>query len=69
MIQSQVLRGISTVSFYADNHEAATKWYSEFLSMKPYFIVPGYSEFRIGDYQHELGIMTNAHYLEILNQK
>lgn len=63
------LRGLTTVSFYASNLEEATKWYSEFLNMTPYFSVPGYVEFRIGDYQNELGIMTNKHYVEVLNNK
>lgn len=61
MAQSQVLRGLSTISFYATDHAAATKWYSEFLGVEPYFNVPGYSEFRIGDYQHELGIIDSAY--------
>ena len=55
------LRGLSTVSFYADNHEEAKKWYSEILGMDPYFNVPGYSEFRLGDYQHELGIIDGKY--------
>lgn len=51
------LRGLATVNFYASDLEAAKKWYTEFLGMEPYFNVPGYSEFRIGDYQQELGII------------
>ena len=61
MAQPPVLRGLSTISFYATDHEAAKKWYSEFLGVEPYFNVPGYSEFRIGDYQHELGIIDSAY--------
>lgn len=57
METKHVLRGLATVSFYAANHEEAKKWYSEFLGMEPYFNVPGYAEFRIGDYQQELGII------------
>lgn len=53
------LRGISTISFYADNLEVAQKWYSKILGMEPYFKVPGYIEFRLGDYQHELGIIDS----------
>lgn len=60
MKNPQVLRGLATISFYAKDHEVAKKWYSEFLGMEPYFNVPGYSEFRIGDYQHELGIIDSA---------
>ncbi|WP_067151465.1 VOC family protein [Pseudotamlana agarivorans] len=55
------LRGLATISFYADNHEEAKKWYSEILGMEPYFNVPGYSEFRLGDYQHELGIIDGKY--------
>lgn len=51
------LRGLSTVSFYADDHEKAKNWYSEILGIEPYFNVQGYVEFRLGDFQHELGII------------
>ncbi len=57
MANEPALRGIATINFYATDHEAARKWYSEFLGVEPYFNVPGYSEFRIGDYQHELGLI------------
>ena len=62
MVKPQVLlRGLSTVNFYAADHTAAKKWYSELLGIEPYFNVPGYCEFRIGDYQHELGIIDSAY--------
>ncbi len=61
MINSAGLRGLATVNFYATDHAAAKKWYSEFLGIDPYFNVPGYSEFRIGDYQQELGIIDAAY--------
>lgn len=57
MENAHVLRGLATIIFYAKDHEAAKKWYSEFLGVEPYFNVPGYTEFRLGDYQHELGII------------
>lgn len=57
MTNAAVLRGLATVNFYATDHEAAKKWYTEFLGIEPYFNVPGYTEFRIGDYQQELGII------------
>ena len=60
MTTSHLLRGLATISFYATDHAAAKKWYSELLGMEPYFNVPGYSEFRVGDYQHELGIIDSA---------
>ncbi|MFB2597049.1 VOC family protein [Herbiconiux sp. P17] len=52
-----MLRGLSTVSFYAPDLDAAEKWYSEVLGLPAYYHVPGYTEFRIGDYEHELGII------------
>lgn len=55
------LRGIATVSFYAADLEAAQKWYAGFLGIEPYFNVPGYCEFRIGDYQQELGIIDSRY--------
>ncbi|MEO6330132.1 MAG: VOC family protein [Ginsengibacter sp.] len=58
-MDKQTLRGLSTIGFYATDHEGAKKWYSEFLGVEPYFSVPGYVEFRIGDYQHELGIIDS----------
>ncbi|WP_431949578.1 VOC family protein [Nocardia lijiangensis] len=57
-----MLRGMATVSYYADDLEAAKNWYAEFLGVEPYYHVPnGYYEFRIGDYQHELGIINRAY--------
>lgn len=61
MAKSHVLRGLATVTFYATDHEAAKKWYSEFLGIAPYLDFPGYYEFRIGDYQHELGIIDGRY--------
>lgn len=57
MTQQQTLRGFATSSFYAADLESAKKWYSELLGIDPYFERPGYIEFRIGDYQHEMGII------------
>lgn len=52
-----MLRGFATVSYYAADLEAATAWYAEMLGVEPYFRRPGYVEFRVGDFQHELGII------------
>jgi predicted enzyme related to lactoylglutathione lyase len=57
-----MLRGLSTVNFFADDVPAAVAWYTELLGAEPYFAReiegrPAYVEFRIGDYQHELGIV------------
>jgi predicted enzyme related to lactoylglutathione lyase len=56
-----MLRGIATISFWAEDHAAAKAWYSELLGMQPYFDKPGYFEFRIGDYQHELGVIDSRY--------
>ena len=58
-MDKQIVRGLATISFYAADHERAKEWYSAFLGLDPYFAVPGYVEFRIGDYQHELGIIDS----------
>jgi predicted enzyme related to lactoylglutathione lyase len=61
-----MLRGLSTVTFWADDLEAATRWYTEMLGVEPYFnsadrgMGPGYVEFRFGDYQHELGLIDRS---------
>jgi catechol 2,3-dioxygenase-like lactoylglutathione lyase family enzyme len=77
-----MVRGFATINHWTDDLEAARGWYAELLGVEPYFERPGpdgrlaYAEFRIGHYQHELGlvdpfgnvlgIMHNPHYLEIL---
>jgi predicted enzyme related to lactoylglutathione lyase len=60
-MKSKTLRGLTTVTFYADDVKAARIWYSDLLGITPYFALPdadnpAYIEFRVGDYQHELGI-------------
>lgn len=56
-----MLRGVATISFYAADHDAAKRWYAEVLGFEPYFTMPGYAEFRIGDYGHELGIIDSRY--------
>ena len=51
------IRGLATINFYAKDHDSAKKWYSELFGIEPYFSVPGYFEFRLGDYQQELGFI------------
>jgi predicted enzyme related to lactoylglutathione lyase len=61
--KGKFLRGFATISFHADDLAAARKWYSELLAIEPYFNAPGpdgkpaYLEYRVGDYEHELGII------------
>jgi predicted enzyme related to lactoylglutathione lyase len=52
---------MATVNYFAKDHESAKRWYSELLGVEPYFNRPGYAEFRIGDYQHELGIIDSKY--------
>ena len=58
-----MLRGFATINYWTDDLEAATRWYAELLGLQPYFQRPGpdgrlaYVEFRIGDYQAELGLV------------
>jgi predicted enzyme related to lactoylglutathione lyase len=66
MKQDSPLRGMATVSFFADDLKAARTWYSELLGDEPYFQRPdednpAYIEFRIGDFQHELGIIDRKY--------
>jgi len=64
MTNSKMLRGVATMSYFAADVKAAKKWYSELLGIEPYFQRPdaenpAYIEFRIGDYQQELGIIDS----------
>ena len=61
-----MLRGLTTVSFWAEDVKAARQWYMELLGIEPYFERPdaenpAYIEFRLGDYQHELGIINSRY--------
>src|SRR5215470_2688754 len=56
-----MLRGFATISFWADDLEAAKKWYSELVGIEPYFERPGYCEFRVGDRQDELGLIDSRY--------
>ncbi|WGW12001.1 VOC family protein [Saxibacter everestensis] len=67
MSEAPLLRGLTTISFWAADVEAAKDWYTRLLGIEPYFIRPpapapaAYIEFRIGDYQHELGIIDSSY--------
>lgn len=61
-----MVRGLTTVSFFAADLGAAKQWYIDLLGIDPYFERPdsehpAYIEFRIGDYQHELGIIDSRY--------
>ncbi|WP_430782889.1 VOC family protein [Actinoplanes sp. G11-F43] len=52
------LRGFTTVTFFADDLDAARAWYTKVFDAEPYFVrEPAYLEWRVGDYQHEFGIL------------
>lgn len=60
------LRGMANVSFWAEDLKAAEKWYTEVLGLEPYFQRPtaenpAYIEYRIGDFQDELGIIDKKY--------
>jgi predicted enzyme related to lactoylglutathione lyase len=58
-----MLQGFATITYWADDVEAAKRWYSELLGLEPYFERRGpdgrlaYAEFRVGAHQHELGLV------------
>ncbi|WP_410653771.1 VOC family protein [Amycolatopsis sp. cmx-4-54] len=61
-----MLRGLATAGYVADDVPAAAKWYAELLGIQPYFSRPdtenpAYVEFRVGDYEHELGILDRRY--------
>jgi predicted enzyme related to lactoylglutathione lyase len=56
-----ILRGVATISFWAEDLEAAKRWYVELLGIEPYFERPGYFEFRLGDLQAELGLIDRRY--------
>jgi predicted enzyme related to lactoylglutathione lyase len=61
-----MFRGFATISYFADDMPAAEAWYTEVLGVPPYFRrdVDGhaaYLEFRIGDYQAELGLIDSRY--------
>jgi predicted enzyme related to lactoylglutathione lyase len=57
-----MLRGLANINLFTDDVPAARNWYAELLGIEPYFVreiggAPAYVEFRVGDHQHELGIV------------
>ena len=63
-----MFRGFATISYFADDMTAAEAWYTELLGTPPYFRrdhsdddggAPAYLEYRIGDYQAELGLIDS----------
>ncbi len=57
-----MLKGFATVNYFAADLAAATAWYTAVLGVPPYYDqVPGYVEFRVGDYLDELGLVDAAY--------
>lgn len=56
-----MLRGLTTTRFHAADLGAAKRWYAELLGVEPYYDRPEYAEFRLGDYQHELGLLDGRY--------
>jgi predicted enzyme related to lactoylglutathione lyase len=56
-----MLRGLTTVAYQSADLEAAKNWYTEVLGIEPYFNRIEYVEFRIGDYEHEFGILDSKY--------
>jgi predicted enzyme related to lactoylglutathione lyase len=55
-----------TSSYFEADLAAARQWYTQLLGIEPYFVrpvdgPPAYIEFRIGDYQHELGLIDSRY--------
>jgi predicted enzyme related to lactoylglutathione lyase len=62
-----MLKGFATINYFAADLATARDWYTELLGVPPYLTVapPGqpmrYCEFRVGDYQHELGLVDSGY--------
>lgn len=62
-----MLRGLTTMSYFADDVAKAADWYAGVFGIEPYYRVDGgggqlaYVEFRLGDRQDEFGIISRAY--------
>ena len=59
-----MLRGLTTVTFFADDMPAARDWYVKLFGIPPYFVREAggelaYLEWRLGDFQHEFGLLNS----------
>lgn len=66
MSTTSPLRGLAQVNVSAEDVAAARDWYAELLGMPAYFQRPdadhpAYVEFRVGDLEHELGIIDRRY--------
>ena len=56
-----MLLSIGTVTLAVDDHAAAVDWYTQWFDVAPYFERPGYSEFRVGATEQEVGFSDAAY--------
>jgi len=61
-----MFRGLTTITYSAENVDDAAQWYAQLLGVEPYFRKDfadalAYVEFRLGDYSHELGILDRRY--------
>ena len=73
MTNSNFLRGMATVNFWADDVVAARDWYTKLFGVEAYFQMPNaqspaYVEFRIGDYAGEFGIIDRNYAPEAMQK-
>ena len=61
MTDTAKLRGMATASYWAADWAAAKAWYTELIGFEPYFLRDGYAEWRLGDYQDELGLIDSRY--------
>lgn len=66
MQNKHFLRGMATVNYWAEDVVAARNWYAALFGVEAYFQRPNaehpaYVEFRIGDYEHEFGIIDRKY--------
>jgi predicted enzyme related to lactoylglutathione lyase len=57
----RMLQGFATISYWADDLDAARAWYAQLLGIEPYFERPGYCEFRVGGRGDELGLIDRRY--------
>jgi Predicted enzyme related to lactoylglutathione lyase len=53
-------RGMATFNIFVDDLAAAEDFYSVLFNQEPYFRVPGYIEYRFGDYSAEFGVRVDS---------
>lgn len=47
------------MTLFADDMAAARAWYTQVFELEPYFDRGPYLEWRVGDYQHEFGLLDS----------